>query len=276
MRRMNHAYIFLDYDRTVFSHRTFTIPDSAYRALACAKACGHHLILDTGRVFHTAIPEHPELFEGIIFSNGMGMIKDGALLCAQFFQQSEVERVIRVMRDAGAGLALHGIYYSWNDPIAMAAWGIDPPDPQRLFFPKDHMRLLSEYGGESVNKIDFFYAKDTNRALAETALDPDWEIARVVSSATAETLGGEVTLHGINKGTGLLAYVKQAGIPVAQTIAIGDSANDIPMLEAAEVGVAMGNASDAVKRVADYVTSGIEEDGIMHAFMHLGLIEDLR
>ncbi len=269
---MENAYIFLDYDQTIFSHRNFTMPESVYKSLAAAKANGHHLILDTGRVYHTALPQHPELFEAIIFANGAGVIKNGKLLYAHFFEQEDISRVIRIMTAAHAGISLHGIEASWNDAIALAAWGIEPYDPVRLFFPADHMVHLNEYHGQPVYNFSFFYEDETDRDLAETAFQKDWEIARVVSAATSETLGGEVTLPGISKGTGLLEYAKREGIPVSQTVAIGDSANDIPMLRAAGIGVAMGNGSDGVKRVADYVTSSIEEDGIARAFAHLGLI----
>ena len=55
-------------------------------------------------------------------------------------------------------------------------------------------------------------------------------------------------------------------------MAIGDGGNDIAMLEHAGVGVVMGNASDEVKAVADYVTDSVDEDGVYNALKHFGLI----
>lgn len=57
-----------------------------------------------------------------------------------------------------------------------------------------------------------------------------------------------------------------------QTMALGDSGNDIPMLHAADVSIAMGNGTDAAKEAAGYVTRYIDEDGLYHAFEHYGLI----
>ena len=57
-----------------------------------------------------------------------------------------------------------------------------------------------------------------------------------------------------------------------RTMALGDSGNDIPMLHAADVGICMGNGTDAAKAAADYVTSAITEDGLLHAFEHFGLV----
>ena len=55
-------------------------------------------------------------------------------------------------------------------------------------------------------------------------------------------------------------------------MAFGDGGNDIEMLRYAGTGVAMGNADDAVKAAADYVTTSVDDDGIMNALKHFGLI----
>ena len=55
-------------------------------------------------------------------------------------------------------------------------------------------------------------------------------------------------------------------------MAFGDGGNDISMLKAAGVGVAMGNASDDVKSHAAYVTTSASEDGIANALKHFGLV----
>ena len=55
-------------------------------------------------------------------------------------------------------------------------------------------------------------------------------------------------------------------------MAFGDGGNDIDMLRYAGVGVAMGNAGDDVKAAADYVTAGVDEDGVERARRHFGVI----
>ena len=59
------------------------------------------------------------------------------------------------------------------------------------------------------------------------------------------------------------------GIDPAEVISFGDAANDIPMLQTAGMGVAMGNAQETVKAAADMVTLSNNEDGIADALEKL-------
>jgi hypothetical protein len=68
-----------------------------------------------------------------------------------------------------------------------------------------------------------------------------------------------------NKGYGLKAVAKHYNIPLEQTIAIGDNFNDVPMLEAAGLSVAMGNAEPEVKEMCDIVTRTNDEHGVAYA-----------
>ena len=58
------------------------------------------------------------------------------------------------------------------------------------------------------------------------------------------------------------------------TLAIGDGMNDVEMFQAVDVAIAMGNAKEGLKELADYVTTDILEDGIYNAFRHFGLLEE--
>ena len=53
---------------------------------------------------------------------------------------------------------------------------------------------------------------------------------------------------------------------------IGDASNDVALMEAVDVGIAMGNAPDFLKEKADYVTDSIDHDGVVTALEHFGLI----
>ncbi|GEM_PF-4167994 len=73
----------------------------------------------------------------------------------------------------------------------------------------------------------------------------------------------EINPAGITKASGIEQVCKLLGITMEQVIAVGDSLNDIAAIEAVGLGVAMGNAQDAVKEAADVVVAGNNEDGIV-------------
>ena len=56
-------------------------------------------------------------------------------------------------------------------------------------------------------------------------------------------------------------------------MAFGDGGNDIPIIRQAGIGVAMGNATDNVKAVADYVTTAVDDEGVKNALIHFGVIK---
>lgn len=84
--------------------------------------------------------------------------------------------------------------------------------------------------------------------------------------------GGELSLKGINKGFAAKHLIEHYGMDKNSLIAIGDSDNDIEMLEYAGTGIAMGNSTRNLKKVADIISSDIKEDGFFEAFKNLGLI----
>ena len=67
---------------------------------------------------------------------------------------------------------------------------------------------------------------------------------------------------GLSKGNSLLEIAKLYDIDQADIISFGDEMNDFTMIEVAGVGVAMANAVDEIKEIADYVTLSNDEDGI--------------
>lgn len=75
----------------------------------------------------------------------------------------------------------------------------------------------------------------------------------------------EFTAANVNKGVGLQFLAKELGISMEETMAVGDSGNDAEMLMAAGLGVAMGNAPEEIKKIADAVTRTNEENGVAYA-----------
>lgn len=79
----------------------------------------------------------------------------------------------------------------------------------------------------------------------------------------------EITLQGVNKGSALANLCERLRIPLSSTVAIGDNNNDMEMLQTAGYAIAMGNASDEIKQLCDYVTDEYTQHGVAKAIAYL-------
>jgi len=83
---------------------------------------------------------------------------------------------------------------------------------------------------------------------------------------------GDFTQKHVTKASAVAVLLERLGLNQEDTFAFGDSFNDIEMLQYCQTGIAMGNAAEELKAVADHVTNAVTEDGIFNAFKHFGLI----
>ncbi|MEJ8737734.1 Cof-type HAD-IIB family hydrolase [Erysipelotrichaceae bacterium HCN-30851] len=120
----------------------------------------------------------------------------------------------------------------------------------------------------TINKISITYYEDVMKKVSEQAKidlgDRYW-----VGRTTPKWL--EVMPKGITKASGLEVLSEQLGISMEEIMAFGDGENDIEMLETVGKGIAMGNAMEEVKAIADDVTLTNNEDGIAHAIHKYGI-----
>lgn len=83
-----------------------------------------------------------------------------------------------------------------------------------------------------------------------------------ISSSVPDNI--EMNEKDAHKGAALLALARHLGIASAETMAFGDGLNDLSMLKAAGIGIAMGNACAEAKEMADWITVSCDEDGVAY------------
>jgi len=127
--------------------------------------------------------------------------------------------------------------------------------------PMDHMK-------EHAIAIDKVVVNLGDAALAQSMLPV---VARQFGVETAVMEGNhfEITAGGVNKATGIEQVAQHAGFAMEETIAIGDSGNDILMLQSVGFPIAMGNASDEVKALARMVAPPVTESGAVRVLEEL-------
>lgn len=126
---------------------------------------------------------------------------------------------------------------------------------------KDIYRLFEEEQIQ-VGKCNLYHRSPEDRLVTEERLK---KMGLSVSVVHSEIASLEITAAGVNKGTGLLALCEHLGISVEETIAVGDADNDREVLEAAGLSVAMENASDRIRKLADVTVADCDHDGCAEA-----------
>jgi hypothetical protein len=132
--------------------------------------------------------------------------------------------------------------------------------PQMQYFSDEGLATYYQKVGLQVPKF-VLHAEDEerlNRARQEIEAQGGWAVAQSWTGLI------EVMAKDVSKGSALKTVCAYLSIPMEETIAVGDQENDCTMIEAAKIGVAMGNATNGLKRVADAVTVTNDESAIAH------------
>ena len=127
----------------------------------------------------------------------------------------------------------------------------------------DDIREVLQERGDQIYKINLYCHDEQNWERAAEILK-----RMPLSYASGIPMNFEISPFGINKGVGLEMLSRVTGISLSEMIAVGDEGNDIEMIRAAGLGVAMGNATDAVIGAADAMTADCDHDGVAEVIKH--------
>ena len=134
---------------------------------------------------------------------------------------------------------------------------------------KNAITILQDHFQKKGIEIDLFNPdyRFSDRAFGRNVLAD--EVKEVLANFPVNVIDTGYAIHvqdkSVNKGTGLAALARISGLNLSEVMAVGDSVNDIPMLERAGVGVAVANAHPETKKVAAFVTGKEYGDGFIEA-----------
>lgn len=261
---MTKYALFFDIDGTLVSFQTHEIPPSTILALTQAKANGHKVFIATGRppIIITNLGAIEHLIDGYVTTNGALCFVGNDVVTCKSIPQEEARLVVEDAKEKQYGV----IVIAEKDVAIFDPKGeVDYIFGQQLAVKNLHLaKAVEEVIDQRILQLTPFFDKDYEQELMSRL--PGCTSGRWHPAFT------DVTAKGADKGEGLLAMALHEGLNPQQTIAFGDGGNDTTMIREAGIGVAMGNAIDELKEIADYVTTSVDDDGILNALKHFGLI----
>ncbi|WP_407270817.1 Cof-type HAD-IIB family hydrolase [Radiobacillus sp. PE A8.2] len=234
--------IALDMDGTLLNEGN-QISQANYNAIQKAREQGVEVILCTGRHYITTHEFAKELglTSYFVTANGSEIwTAAGELVDRQVIDVAIIEALVE----------LHKKYQTY-------AWMASTKEVFR--------------GEAPVNIADYQWLKfgfDTTDNSIKQKIIEELAADNRIELSNSSLTNVEVNAVGINKAMAIEKVCEHLNITMDHVMTMGDSLNDIRMIEEAGLGIAMGNAQEQVKRAADWVTTSNEEDGVANAINH--------
>ncbi|GEN74583.1 Cof-type HAD-IIB family hydrolase [Chryseobacterium hagamense] len=254
--------VFFDIDGTLISFKTGKIPESTQNALKKLRQKGIKVIVATGRSINSLHHISHIEFDGFITFNGAYCVTTSQeVISRSIIDPADIRRLTRYAEEAPLSYSL-----MYEDKVEIN----DATEEVVGMYAHINIPVPPVHDKEHIDTENVLQANIFLRPEAEAEF-----MAKVMPNSTASRwtpLFADVNGGGITKQLGIEKFCSYFGIDTADTMAFGDGGNDISMLKFVKIGVAMGNANDAVKDAADYVTAEVDEHGIEQALMHFGLL----
>ena len=283
--------VFIDVDGTILEHGSVIAP-STVTAIRSARRAGHTVYLCTGRSAGDIHPAVREIgFDGVISNGGAFAVRiddDGTEqpIAAHLMPRALTDRMLGYFADRGIhyflqtddavyaspgiGAAADEFFRQRRDRHAedLRALGLDDDDAP---LPAISYRPLDEVDLDQVVKATFISADSDTLARAQADLG---DAFHVIPGSIPMPGGsnGEIAPLGVNTGSAIVEVLDALGLDAADSVGIGDSWNDVEMFDVVGTAVAMGGADPELQARADFVTTGVLDDGVHGALVRLGLV----
>ena len=255
--------IFFDIDGTLLSFNTHTVPPSTIAAFSALKRCGVKVFIATGRALNQIDGLGDLSFDGYITMNGAYCVDARhELIHKSIIPLDDIEALIRYQEEKEqfpvAFMTSKEMTVNYIDEKVVGL-------SELVNIPLPLVKSIREAARNEVLQMDIYIDKEKEREIMRKALVH-------CQASRWNPIFADVNLRGCSKQSGIDHILEYYGLKLDETMGFGDGGNDIPMLRHVAIGVAMGNASDEVKRTANYVTDSVDDDGIWNALKHFKII----
>jgi Cof subfamily protein (haloacid dehalogenase superfamily) len=272
--------LFIDVDGTLVDYEN-KLPDSAVDAIRKARANGHRVYICTGRSRAEVYQNIWDIgLDGMIGGNGSYVEDHGKVVRHSLLTLDQCRRAVDWLHKRGLEFYLE----SNNGLFASERFETGAERAIQLYSARKGKAgtvkvrdVLPDliYGGElyrdDVNKISFVLGSYQDHIDSKAAF-PDMK-AGTWGGAGETALFGDLGVKDITKADAVKCLLDYLGADIGDTVAFGDAKVDIPMFECCAYSVCMGSGGEEAKAAADYVTDGVDEDGLYKAFEFIGVIQ---
>lgn len=252
--------IFFDIDGTLVDMQTKRISDKTVETLKRLKANGIKICIATGRS-PTELPQFERVeFDAYLTYNGSLCYDGQNVIFSNPISEQDVQQIIRNATALGKPATV-----ATGDRMAANGWAQDLAD----YYAVADLELKKAPDFDVVVQQEVYQIMIGCRAE---------EYAAVMKGVTGAKITAwwdravDIIPASGGKGIGVQKILEHYRLDRAEALAFGDGNNDIEMLEAVGTGVAMENASDQLKAIADVICGHVSQDGIYHYCVESGLI----
>ena len=249
---------FLDIDNTLWSRGE--IPEINKETIKQVRAMGHKVFVNTGRSYGfipSRLFDQVEL-DGVISGIGGTIRIDGEIIEKAYLSKDDVPYLFELFKDKADLIIYEGEY----DVIYFDG------------FHKENLRFFRKENGEQIYfSIEEWKEKYLDKPISKVTVhgySPTKEESEALSvrfELIPQVVDKyiEIGVLGHSKAFAMLRVAEILGVDRSHCVAMGDSPNDLSMLRAAGISVAMGNAYDSIKKVCDIVSVDCIDGGVAHA-----------
>ncbi|KAA6352203.1 putative phosphatase [termite gut metagenome] len=252
--------LFFDIDGTLVSFKTHTIPQSTINAIEQAKRKGIKAFISTGRP-KVIINNLGDLaFDGYITMNGSYCFVGEEVVYKCRIPQEDVQTMADIVERDN----IPCVFVEENRMNLCKMNEMTEEFQRALKVPHLPVVTTREVMSKEIYQMSPFITVEQEKVIMP--LLPHCSAGRwfpTFADVVAANNGKEKGIDEIN------SYF---GFDLEETMSFGDGGNDIGMLRHAAIGVAMGNANETVKQAADYVTTSVDDNGVMNALQHFNII----
>lgn len=250
---MDKYAIFLDFDGTLSLENK--ISEENCKALQKVQDAGNYVFISTGRNHQGIEPVASKFhrFDGFISGLGSHITLGDEVIFEKYFTFDIVEKAAKMFFDTGLPAIITTVD---------RGYAINPLEDYRRFFTEiPSMEYLKENC-----RNDKFQKIESRNVVWTPEQMKFWE---ELGTAFVHVGYTECCPLGCSKSNAIRIVAERLSIKPENTIAMGDSANDLDMITAAGIGVVMGDAPDFMKEKADFVTKSCRDNGVAHALSEL-------